>query len=355
MKFSLTLLLAATSLPLSASLPLNSNSSHITKSKPPSRIVVENRVLAEVNDEPISVMDVVKKMDSYFYRDYPHLTNSDVARYQFYKEQWKSVFNDMVNNQLVCQDAQSKKIEVSRGDIRQELDRLYGPDIITNLDKIGLTFDEAWEMVETDIYVRRMMGSILYFKGAYNTPPEALMAAYKEYAAKYPKPDYWTYRMISFKGDQAEKQAQQAQDLIRSFESKSPSFSTLKMVFKERLEDYSADSISFSDEFHLKSEQVSDTHKAILESLAPNSFSSPQKELSRSTKKPLYRIFYLADFQEGGKVQFREVEDLLKETLIQSKVGQELETYISDLRLRNGLNNDFESSSTQKLDPFKLQ
>ena len=114
------------------------------------RIIVENRVLTNVNTNPISVVDVMKKMDTEFFIDYPHLMDSDVARYQFYKSRWRPEFDRMVESELILTDAIAHKIELTDGDIRQDLERRFGPEIITNIDKIGLTYDEAWEMVKKD-------------------------------------------------------------------------------------------------------------------------------------------------------------------------------------------------------------
>ncbi len=338
MKYLLAPLIALSPFALNGVSDWNSTElTRVEKNARPSRIIIDNRVLANVNNHPISVMDVMKKMDTYFYRDYPHLVDSDIARYQFYKGHWNYVFDDMVNNELICTDAKTRKVEVTTGDIRQELDRLYGPQIITNLDKIGLSYEEAWEMTQKDIYVRRMMSSILYLKGAYDTSPADLLSAFDEYADKNKKPDHWVYHMLSFRGPNAYENAQMAKEILENLNQNAKDFGALAMLFKEQVDNFESKQISISEAFKLKDSEISATHKNILEETSLQEFSAAFEEVSRVDKKSVYRVFYLSEHIPGGKIEFSEVEDLLKEALIQSKVDSEISTYIVGLRERFGV------------------
>ena len=49
----------------------------------PAHVIVHNRILAKVNGKAISVVDIMKKMDILFYREYPQYTSSSQARFQF--------------------------------------------------------------------------------------------------------------------------------------------------------------------------------------------------------------------------------------------------------------------------------
>lgn len=323
----------------------------------PSRIVVDNRVLANVNNHPISVMDVMKKLDTRFFRDYPHLVDSEIARYQFYKGQWNYVFNDMVSNELVYEDAKSRKVEVTQGDIRQQMDRLYGPQIITNLDKIGLTFDEAWDMTEKEMYVNRMMGHVLRLRGAFDTAPEDLVNAYQDYIQHNRNPDSWRYHILSFRGPNAFENAQMVKSILEDLKNKkSQDFSTLSLILKDQIDSFETKQISISEEFALNDTEVSETHKDILLSLEPNQLSSPVEEISRADKKSLYRLFYLAEYIPGGEIKFEDVEEKLKETLVHEKIDQELNQYITSLRERYGFTQQaLEESVPNQFEPFLIK
>lgn len=329
---------------------------HLEKNAKPSRIVIDNRVLANVNNQPISVMDIMKKMDTHFYRDFPHLIESDVARYQYYKGHWKYVLDDLINNELMFTDAKRKKIEVTHGDVRQELDRLYGPSIITNLDKIGLTFDDVWDITEKELYVRRMIGSILYLKGAFDASPEDLLSAYEKYVQEHPKADEWTYRMVTFRGANAKENASIASDILKESDLNKADFKTMAMLFREKIKTFEPKEINISETFKLKGTEISDNHQKVLKQLSPSSFSEPVEEMSRADRAPLYRIFYLANYTPGGKTDFSEVEDTLKEALIQSKVDTEVSSYLAELRSQFGVSqDDLQQTALQQFQPFMLK
>src|SRR5262245_20569039 len=108
----------------------------------PTDLLVKNRVLMKLNGKSITVMDVVRKMDLLFYRQFPDLAASSVARYQFYMAGWRTILEAVIDDQLILADAEEKKVEVTDGEVREELEQLFGPDTVLNLDKLGMSLDE---------------------------------------------------------------------------------------------------------------------------------------------------------------------------------------------------------------------
>ena len=88
------------------------------------RITVNNRVLANVNGKPITVIDVMKRMDLVFLKQFAEYTNSPSARHQFYMANWKRTLNELIDKELILCDAKEMKMEVASGDVRQEMERL---------------------------------------------------------------------------------------------------------------------------------------------------------------------------------------------------------------------------------------
>lgn len=330
--------------------------STFSKSEKLSRILVENRVLTRVNSQAISVIDVMKKMDMDFYIDFPHLMDSEVARYQFYRARWKAQLERMVESELILEDAKSHKIEVTKGDTREEIESRYGPEVIVNLDKIGLTYDEAWEVVEKDILVQRMTQGHLYLRGVMNISPEDLLKAYQEHIQTNRKPDFWKYYMISFTGPNALEDAQMAQDLLLKLQSQSKNFKSLSIRFENEFQDFANKKITISNPFQLSSEQVSESHRELLSSMTPETFSAPFKETSRATQKPVYRIFFLEEFTPGGKVELAEVEDKLIMKLKQNRIEEEYLAYVTMLKERYGITSQsiFDSIPSD-FEPFTLK
>src|SRR5262249_17801417 len=143
-------------------------------------IVVNNRILARINEKAISVVDLMKKLDVLFYREFPQYTSSKVARYQFYQANWKNVLQELIDKELILADAEENKLPISSGDVRQEMEQLFGPNIIANLDKVGLSFDDAWKIVQGDITIRRMMYMRVNAKAMRQVTPQDVWAAYEE-------------------------------------------------------------------------------------------------------------------------------------------------------------------------------
>src|SRR5665647_380424 len=76
-------------------------------------ILVNNRVLAKVNGKAISVIDVMKKMDVLFFRQFPQYTSSVPARFQYYQANWKNVVKDIVDKELILADAAENTLPVT--------------------------------------------------------------------------------------------------------------------------------------------------------------------------------------------------------------------------------------------------
>ena len=320
------------------------------------RICIENRVLTCINDKPITVLDVMKKMDSIFFREYPHLADSDIAKYQFYKANWDYFFNDMINSELIVLDAKSKKMEITHGDIREELERIYGPQIIINIDNVGLTYDEAWNMVEKELFVQRMLGNRLHLRGAYNTTPSDLIAAYKDYNLKNQRPDIWSYNFITFRGPNALENAQMASDILSNIKAKNNAFKTMSLIFKDKVSEFEKQEISFSKEFELNDTQLSKSHQDVLTSLEEKTFSKPKHEVNAKDNSSLYRIFYLAHMEKGGDIDFLEVEKKLKDQIINERTNLELTAYFAQIREKNGISDEFMKHMTPDgFEPFTIK
>lgn len=177
------------------------NRNYLMQKAEPQHIFVNNRILAKVNGKAISVIDLMKKMDMIFYRQFPQYSSSIEARYQFYNMNWKHVLRELVEKELIMADAEEVKMEVSHGDIRQEMENMFGPNIIANLDKAGLTYDEAWKMVQEDQLLKRMMMVRVNTKAMRSVTPIQVKASYEEYAKNNADPDAWRYEVISIRGE----------------------------------------------------------------------------------------------------------------------------------------------------------
>ena len=136
--------------------PVDFNSNFSFDQNYPENIIINNRILLKINGKAITVIDVVRKMDLLFYRQYENLASSAIARYQFYNTGWRTVLGMVIDDYLIMADAEEKQIKVNDGEVREELQRLFGPDVVLNVDKLGMTLEEAFELIKTELIVQRM-------------------------------------------------------------------------------------------------------------------------------------------------------------------------------------------------------
>jgi len=82
--------------------------------------------------------------------------DSKTARYQFYSSQWYPTLQQMIDHELMVTDAETRQVNVSDGEVREEIQTRFGPNVMESLDQLGITYDEAREMVHQDMIVQRI-------------------------------------------------------------------------------------------------------------------------------------------------------------------------------------------------------
>lgn len=297
------------------------------------QITINNRILAKVNGKAISVMDLMKKMDMLFYRQFPEYTSSVQARYQFYQANWKYVLEELIDKELILADAQESKLPISAGDVRQEMESLFGPSIITNLDKIGLTFEEASKMILADLTIRRMMYFRVQSKAINQITPQLIRNYYENYAKENIRDNEWVFNVISIRhrdAKKAEEAAKQAYQLLSV--EKTPLTDLSKKLNVSGTSTRRPPTVTISEEFHTKEKELSDVFKASLSMLQPDSYSRPIAQKSRTDNSTMYRLFYLKEMIPGGTIPFSELETKIKDKLIDQAVGKESTAYLTKLR-----------------------
>jgi SurA N-terminal domain len=338
-----------------ASIPAKALALDLLSKDEPKQIVVDNRVLAKVNDKVISVMDVMKKMDVIFFREFPQYSPLPEARFQFYQINWQSVLQELINKELIMAEAAELKIEVSNGDVRQEMEDLFGPHIIVNLDKIGITYEEATKMIRSDLILKRMLGARAQIKAIKKVTPQIIFQAYQAYAASNKNPDQWTYQTISVRDKDpamGSKVTQQIYNLL-----------TDKRIPLEKLTEYTSSQqllpastqLTISNEISHTETEISASNKEILSQLKSGTYSLPHIQKSRSDSSQVSRIFFLKQFKPGGAAPFNEVANEIKEALIDQEAEKETEIYFKKLHKHFDIKeNPIEEMLAEGFVPFKL-
>lgn len=177
----------------------------VASDAPRKKVHVNNRVLAVVNGKVISVVDLMKKMDMLLYQYYPQYLDVPEARFQFYTAQWKELLSELIDKELVLADAEEKHFEVSSGDVREELEEIFGPEVMINLDTTGLSMEEAWTLIKAEITMRRMMSFQVSQRVAPQITPALIKRAYQERVHELADQTEMQWLSITFKSSDTKK------------------------------------------------------------------------------------------------------------------------------------------------------
>lgn len=314
------------------------------------KIVINNCILTKVNGKAITLMDVAKKMDLILLRQFPEEFSSVEARFQFYRTNWQGMLSDLIDRELIMQKAEEVNFPVTAGDIRQELEEIFGPNVLMNIENSGLTFDEVWQMIRSDIIIRRMLMWEVTSRVYAGITPQEVRALYEEYLAQN-NHDEFSYRMISFRGEDAKKAmllAKQAHELLTV---EKISIDTIK----ERLQENQV-TVSLSETYTQKQDVLAKPIQEALLSLQAGSYSLPLTQKSRMDNSSIIRIYYLQEKKKATPLPFSEMEATLKDDITKRRLAKDTEAYFAKLRKHFDIKIDeIHKELAVNFDPFVIQ
>jgi len=304
----------------------------LSLSQEPEELIIYNRILAKVNGKTISQIDVMKKMDLFLQKHYPHLTSSKIARYQFYSTQWKETLSQMVDQELMIADAEHLEIKLTEAEVREEMLSRFGPNMMPLLDKMGLTYLEAKSMIRDEMLVQRILWFRVNSKALSSVNSADVKQAYQEFCEKHPELEEWQYQVLSLRSSQEENSkaiAERAATLLESGISLEEAATQLSTA-EEGV------SINLSSEMQADEKTISSSHKEALKNLGENTFSAPLAQVSRIDHSVVYRIFYLKKHSKKSLPSFEKMAEDIKDQLLQQAANRENVQYIQKLRKRLG-------------------
>ena len=201
----------------------------------------------------------------------------------------------------------------------------------------GISYEEAREMVEGDLLLRRMMGVRVNIKAQQRIGPRELRRAYEEYAESNKRPTEWVFQVITIRNSNAEKGAAAANILRNILVGKQETIEELAKHYQDISAIDSNTKVSFSEEYRQNENDVSEAYQETLKTMKPDSFSQPIAQQSRGKNETVHRIFYLKTTTPGGMIPFAEVETELQNKLIGEAINAETEIYLNRLRKQSGL------------------
>ncbi len=352
--------LAAASSPILSSIPANlaaveAPGPRLDFAQDP-KIAMQNQILAKVNGQTISMMDVKKKLDLLFHQHYPQHESSSQARFQFYESSWRPMLMQMIDNELILSDSVDKELKLTDGEVREEMENRFGPNVMQTLDKIGVTYEETWKMLKSEMSVQRMTWWNVHSRALQSVTPQDIRQAYRLYLQENPAYSEWKYRVVSIRTDKSEESLAEAVYQMLAEKCQGPEFLTDKLADELKVFEKAGIAIQVSNEFVAADKDLSELHKVSLSSLAPGSFSKPSYQMSRADKKNVYRIFYLLDKTDYPAPTFESLASRLRDDLVQKCIAKESNVYVEKLRKYYGFDAArIKETVPEDLHPFSLQ
>jgi len=333
---------------------LNANLS-LMPNQAPGHLVVNNRILMTIQGKAISVIDVMKQMDMFLQRYYPEAFESLPARYQFYSTNWKETLLQMIDHELIKADAEGKELSITDSDVRETLQKRFGPNVTENLDKIGLTYEEAKQMIRDELVVQQMTAYRINVRALYKVLPQTIKNAYREFYQKNPPQSEWKYEVLSFRVDDQkcnEELAHKAYDLLQTSRA---GFLAVCDKIKEMAPKTTEPQI-LVQEYSANEKNISSPHKEALISLKPGEYSKPIGQTTRLDNKLVFRIFHLIEYAKKNPPSFDELATDIENKLLEEAVAQETAHYLPKLRERFGYSkNQVEELLPKNFEPFSLK
>ncbi len=303
-------------------------------------IKVNHWVLAKPNGRPITAMDLARRLEMIFYRSYPQYANSQEIRLQFYQGSWREVLAEEINNELILADAEEKGVNVSDGEIRQQLEEMFGPNVVENLDEMGMSHHEAYEMVKKDLMVQQMQGYMVQRKAMEAINPERLLAAYDRFVETFEPTNTWEYQILSIRHEDKEIAANiaaKAEALLKE----NPQIAIEELATSIETEEVT---VRVTDPETRELDDLADAYRKAIEPLEVGSYGAPQSQISRADGSTVYRIFHLCDRVTEELPSFDEKLVDLQNELYQEAAVAEQEAYIAKLRHNHGIDQEYLST-----------
>jgi hypothetical protein len=349
LSLSLLAIVCFNSAPLAATSPIETEEG---------QLVIHNRILVKVNKKTISVLDVLKKMDIFLNTYYPQYTNSPATKHQYFSSQWKETLLRMVDQELILADAEKMDLKLTDAEVRETLLEKFGPNVMATLNDLNLTYEEAKQLVHSELVEQRMMWFKVHSKALAKVNTKDVKAAYTTYCKNNPSKENWKYEVLSIKAETEELAQQIAEKAYALCESTSGSIAKVaeELAPPESEEGKPPFTISVSAPFETEDKNLSKAHKLALSDMVLGAISAPAKQVSRSGQGSVFRIFHLIDHSKTAIPTLTAMNAELHDKLVQEAVDKEAKLYISKLRERFGFNaKTLEETIPAGFQPFSLQ
>jgi hypothetical protein len=312
------------------------------------KVLVENRVLACVRDQTITVMDVMKKLDMIFYQQYPQYRGIPEARYEFYSANWRKALDELVDRRLALLYSEEKQLHLTNGDIRQELEDIYGPNVLMSLYEEGLSLQESYEMMREDIQFRRVVFFFVQSPIQTSLTPHIVHEAYNRKVAELQRQKGWLWRSITLKGKTAPLEKAKALEIHKDLAEKKISLKAFMEHIPEDLD------VVVSQQFRSFQHEVAPSVASLLQELPLHSYSSPIP-VTKGESVEGWRIYIVDEYFLPKIPLFYEIEGEIKNDLASPEIHRKTDEFFQGLRKQYHAKYLLSEKEMLALEPFMLK
>lgn len=303
------------------------------KNKNNIKIIVNNRPLVKIHDKIITVLDIKKKMDLFLQENHPEALSSDILRYQYYVQNWRSVLEDAINTELMKMEAEEIEYKIPDTEITQELEKRFGPNVYDKIDQYGLTFDEARSIVYDDLISKILSWYRVWARTNQLVSPDVVRKAYEDHIASLQLSDECGYQILTVRGgsiQDTESVSKNAYNYLSTHPNST--FADVIQSIKSTIPE--GVTINVSETYESKINDLSREYASILKRLPIKAFSEPVKLVSRIDGSTSFRIFQLMDLIKSEPPEFEALSEGLKSRLFEEIGSKQREEYLAKLRKR---------------------
>jgi hypothetical protein len=312
-------------------------------------VVVDNKVLATVRGQVVTVIDVMKKLDMIFYQQFPQYRGSSEARFEFYQTNWRKILQELVDRHLILVLAEERGFQVTNGDIRQELEEIFGPNVMMNLYEAGLSLHEVYDMMKADILLRRILSFYVRMPVFASITPEVLKLAYGERGKDAKRQESWLWRSVTLRAKEGNCAKEVADTVWKLLEQDHLSMEVVQSKLPEGVE------IIVSSPFHSDKRELAPHLQTLFESLSVASYSAPVSFTNRSDPRHSWRFYVIDEKKEGVMLSFSEMEQNLREELAGPEIDKRTKDFFDDLRKQYHVKQSLGSEDLLAFEPFHLK
>ena len=311
-------------------------------------ITANMRPLVRVRDSVITVVDVMKKMDLVFFQQFPQFRTSTEKRFEFYQATWRQVLQDLVERKVIMLYADENKMEVGHGDIREEMEELFGPNVLVKLYDAGVSWDDAYDMIRQDIMMRRIIQFYVRMPAVASITPQKIKARFFDRYGTATRGDKLSWQILSVQASDSIDSKKQLLKIIDALNAKKTTVEQVKTSLPEGVE------FSLSPLYVTEIEQLSKPMRSILEPASFNVWTAPYQ--GKEPKKGWSKwISYVVTARiPGEKVPLNLVENEITEELLQPLFDENRKNFLEGLIKKYDVTYCLTQKEMDEFCPFRI-